>query len=71
MGQKIIHELEQAARAEELEGLLLETGVRSMEAINLYRRMGYNARGPFGTYGLDPFSVFMEKSFTINNPSGP
>lgn len=39
----------------------LETGSRQPEAINLYRKLGYVERGPFGTYAADEFSVFMEK----------
>jgi putative acetyltransferase len=39
----------------------LETGIRQIEALGLYRRQGYAEPGPFGAYGLDPLSVFMEK----------
>lgn len=39
----------------------LETGVRSTEAIGLYRRFGYREIGPYGAHGPDPLSVFMEK----------
>ena len=39
----------------------LETGVRQPEALGLYRKLGYHECGPYGAYGLDPFSVFMEK----------
>lgn len=39
----------------------LETGVRQPEAIGLYRKLGYVERPPFGHYGLDPLSIFMEK----------
>jgi putative acetyltransferase len=40
----------------------LETGIHQPEAIGLYRALGYVERGPFGDYGPDPNSVFMEKS---------
>jgi len=40
----------------------LETGVRQPEALGLYRKLGYRERAPFGTYGPDSLSVFMEKS---------
>jgi putative acetyltransferase len=40
----------------------LETGVRQPEAIGLYRKLGYHDRGPFGSYEIDPYSVFMEKN---------
>ena len=42
--------------------LRLETGVRQPEALQLYRTHGYRLRGPFGRYGPDPLSVFMEKT---------
>ncbi len=40
----------------------LETGIRQLEAIGMYRRLGYRERGPFGGYRPDPLSVFMEKN---------
>ncbi len=43
----------------------LETGVRQPEALGLYRKLGYHERGPYGAYGLDPFSVFMEKQGSV------
>jgi putative acetyltransferase len=39
----------------------LETGVLQTEALGLYRRLGYQERGPYGDYETDPLSVFMEK----------
>jgi len=64
VGRQIILRIEQAAWAEGVSGLLLETGVKSVEAIGLYRHLGYTERGPFGAYGPDPSSVFMEKQLT-------
>lgn len=61
VGRHLITAIERGAKGEGVAGLLLETGVRSVEAIGLYRRLGYAGRGPFGAYGLDPLSVFMEK----------
>lgn len=43
----------------------LETGVLQPEAIGLYRKLGYRERGPFGAYGPDPLSVFMEKRLAL------
>ncbi len=40
----------------------LETGIKQAEALELYRRLGYRERGPFGRYRQDPLSVFMEKT---------
>jgi putative acetyltransferase len=39
----------------------LETGIHQPEALALYRRLGYQERGPFGSYAPDPLSVFFEK----------
>ena len=39
----------------------LETGIHQQEAIGFYRKLGYTDRGPFGSYRLDPLSIFMEK----------
>jgi len=39
----------------------LETGIKQPAALGLYRKLGYHERGPFGSYRLDPLSVFMEK----------
>ena len=43
----------------------LETGVRQPEAQGLYRKLGYHERGPYGAYGPDPLSVFMEKQSSV------
>lgn len=45
--------------------LRLETGVRQPEALGLYRKLGYHERGPYGAYGPDPLSVFMEKQGSV------
>jgi len=40
----------------------LEAGPLQPEALSLYRKLGYAERGPFGSYRVDPLSVFMEKT---------
>jgi putative acetyltransferase len=62
IGRALLEAIEAAAAAESVTRMYLETGVKSDEAIRLYRRLGYEARGPFGAYGPDPLSVFMVKS---------
>ncbi len=58
----IMMALEQLAQEAGVTVSRLETGTLQPEAIRLYRRLGYRQRGPFGRYGADPLSVFMEKS---------
>lgn len=62
IARALLELIEERGRSLGLRQLLLETGVRSVEALGLYRRHGYRERGPFGGYGPDPLSVFMEKS---------
>ena len=62
IGRRMLASLEQAALDERVRLMQLETGVRSLEALAMYRHASYRERGPFGVYGPDPLSVFMEKS---------
>jgi putative acetyltransferase len=57
----IIAALEQTAKQRGIDLIRLETGVLQTEALGLYRRLGYQERGPYGNYETDPLSVFMEK----------
>jgi putative acetyltransferase len=43
----------------------LEAGPMQPEALGLYRKLGYADRGPFGSYRIDPLSVFMEKNLGV------
>lgn len=61
IGRRLLERIEDQARTENLSALRLETGVHQAEALNLYRKLGFKERGPFGSYGPDPLSVFMEK----------
>ncbi len=61
VGRKILAALEAAALERGIRLLRLETGIHNTEALALYRACGFNDRGPFGEYGPDPLSVFMEK----------
>jgi putative acetyltransferase len=62
LGRRLLERVEAEARAAGLGLLRLETGVAQPEALGLYRAAGYRERGPFGGYGPDPLSVFMEKA---------
>jgi putative acetyltransferase len=61
ISRSIMDELERRLVARGVELARLETGIRQPEALALYERLGYAYRPPFGSYGLDPLSVFMEK----------
>jgi putative acetyltransferase len=62
LSAKIMSYLESELQRRGVILLRLETGVLQPEALGLYRKLGYRERGPFGAYGADPLSVFMEKS---------
>jgi putative acetyltransferase len=62
VGRDLLARIEAEARDLGVRLIQLETGTRQPEAIGLYRRFGYLDRGPFGDYGPDPLSVFMEKT---------
>jgi GNAT superfamily N-acetyltransferase len=49
------------ARSHGVELLRLETGIHQREAIRLYERLGFRRIPPFGSYKVDPLSLFYEK----------
>lgn len=61
LAKRLMDRIEAEARANGRMIARLETGMLQPEALGLYRRLGYLDRGPFGDYGEDPNSVFMEK----------
>ena len=61
VARALLELVEEQAQSLGIRRILLETGVKSVEALALYRRYGYRERGPFGSYGPDPLSVFIEK----------
>jgi putative acetyltransferase len=62
IGTALLQALERVAGTAGVTRLQLETGVDNHDALTLYRRNGYRARGPSGSYAADPLSVFMEKA---------
>ncbi len=62
IGRLLLMRLEAIARAIGVTRLRLETGIKQPEALGLYRSAGFVEIGPFGAYGPDPLSLFMEKS---------
>lgn len=69
LSKTILADLEARARRAGLSMLRLETGIENHEALGLYQRSGFVRRGPFGAYGPDPLSVFMEKELA-STPAG-
>ena len=61
VGALLIQAIESAAAKEGVTTLLLETGIKSDEALRLYQRLGYRKCGPFAAYKPDPLSVFLQK----------
>jgi putative acetyltransferase len=61
IGRRMMDALEAFALANGVTVLRLETGINQPEALNLFRSSGYRKIGPFGSYRLDPLSVFLEK----------
>lgn len=58
----VMQQVESRARSAGLALMRLETGIHQPEALQLYRRLGYKVREPFGKYRPDPLSLFMEKN---------
>ena len=65
LSARIMHHLETELHERGVWLFRLETGVRQPEALGLYRKLGYHQRGPYGAYGPDPLSVFMEKQSSV------
>ena len=61
IGRRLLQKLEAAALDKGVPLLRLETGIKQPEALALYRSAGFVEIGPFGKYGPDPLSLFMEK----------
>jgi putative acetyltransferase len=64
VARRLLSALESASFRAGCKLLLLETGPYQQEALGLYASMGYERRGPFGSYSNDPLSVFMQKALT-------
>jgi putative acetyltransferase len=61
LGRRLLEHIEEQARRDGCRVLRLETGIHQPEALGLYRAVGFVERGPFGAYGPDPLSLYMEK----------
>ena len=62
--------LEREAISQQFEFMRLETGELLKDAVTLYTEFGFIRCGPFGNYGDDAASVFMEKSLNSSSKVG-
>jgi len=62
LGRRLLDEIEAIAARRGVRVLRLEMGGLQPEALGLYRSAGFVEIGPFGAYGPDPVSIFMEKT---------
>lgn len=62
LARSLLARLEQSARAEGADALILETGYRQPDAIALYRTSGYADVPPFGHYAGVQGSVHLAKT---------
>ncbi|MGY5796195.1 GNAT family N-acetyltransferase [Rheinheimera faecalis] len=61
LSKQLMQALEAHLIEQQIQMARLETGISQPEALGLYEKLGYQYRAPFGSYLLDPLSVFMEK----------
>lgn len=60
VGRHLVTAILQSARERNLRAVLLEVGIRNVEARRLYERAGFRNRGPFGRYEQSAIATFME-----------
>ncbi|KQW31298.1 hypothetical protein ASE36_03270 [Rhizobium sp. Root274] len=68
VGRQLVTAILQSARQRNLRAVLLEVGIRNVEARRLYARAGFRDRGPFGRYEQTPIATFME--IALDEPAG-
>ncbi|WP_165826120.1 GNAT family N-acetyltransferase [Rhizobium wuzhouense] len=64
VGRHLVTAILQSARARGFRSVLLEVGIRNVEARRLYESAGFRNRGPFGRYEPTPIATFMEADLT-------
>jgi putative acetyltransferase len=60
IGRLILDRLLSHAKDRGINVLRLETGNKQLEALSLYRSVGFAHRGPFGDYPENESSIYME-----------
>ena len=61
IGRRIMDQLQDLADGKRVERLYLETGPLNIEAVRMYRALGFEECGPFADYPENPYSLFMTK----------
>jgi putative acetyltransferase len=61
IGRRIMDQLQGLADERRVGRLYLETGPLNVEAVQLYRALGFEECGPFADYPENPYSLFMTK----------
>ncbi|MGJ4972396.1 MULTISPECIES: GNAT family N-acetyltransferase [unclassified Bradyrhizobium] len=61
VAQDLLDTIVQASRGAGLSCIRLETGYLQHSAIALYRKNSFFEIPPFGGYGIDPLSIFMQR----------
>lgn len=61
VARALMARLEEVAQALGYRGVVLETGLRQPEAVELYESLGYRRREPYGTYRDSPLTVCFER----------
>lgn len=60
VGRHLVTAILQSARQRAFHAVLLEVGIRNVEARRLYESAGFRNRDPFGRYEQSPIATFME-----------
>ncbi len=65
VGFALLMGAETVARSLEAHTVMLEVGIRNIEAQALYRRAGYRPCDPFPPYQASPISLFLERRLLV------
>lgn len=60
IGHSLVLAILQAAKERGITAVLLEVGIRNIEARRLYESCGFRDRGPFGSYKQTPIATFLQ-----------
>lgn len=69
IGGRILAEIENLARGQDLNLLVLETGNNFSAALRVYARGGFRSCGPVLDYAPSPYTAFLEKPLCISVPA--